>query len=783
MLVAADRPEFLAGLAALDRGDDVPGLVHGRAVPGGVAFLFAGQGGQRPGMGRGLAEAYPVFAAALDEVCGHLDPHLSRPLREVLFGTDRAVLDRTEFAQPALFAVEVALFRLLESWGVVPDHLCGHSVGEVAVAHVSGVLSLPDAAALIAARGRLMQALPSGGAMVAVQATEEEALAQVRGAVGVAAVNGSSSVVLSGAEKDVLDVAAGFAARGRKTRRLAVSHASHSPLMDGMLDAFREVAEGLDYREPRIPVVSTVTGRTLTAGEMGTADYWVANIRRGVRFLDGVRTLEAEGTTAYVELGPDGVLSALGRECLGTGGDAVFVPTMRKDRAEPATALTALGTLHVRGKSPDWRAVFAGTGARRVDLPTYAFQRRDHWPRSAGRPAAVAPEPVAADPTPGDRWAGTAPDALELVRTRVARLLGRSSASEVRPDREFALLGLDSLALMDLRDQLGTATGLSLRATAVFDHPTPEALAGHLGELLARSPGRAPARPADFPPAVADTGSDPQVMDAVTELHRAAVRSGEIGKGDVLLAGLAALRPTFGDPAEPADRPELVRLTTALRDEHLVCLGPIVPTTGNHTYYHLAAALAGDWNVSALTPIGFAPGELLPATLEAVVRLQAETIAERMSGCTPVLLGVSSGGVLAHEVARRLEAMGTPPRAVVLVDTYRPDEPALRRSRAGLWRELYRRERAAGGVDWVRLSAFAWYERLFTGWRPWPAGFPTLLVRASDPLEASGGPEGWRTTLAPVTEAVDVPGDHFTMVERHAPHTASVIGDWLKNAT
>ncbi|MEU0132358.1 type I polyketide synthase, partial [Streptomyces sp. NPDC006289] len=468
VILASDVDSALPDLTALATGEPSLQVVRG-TVRGGAGrsrnrtgFVFSGQGGQRVGMGVELASAFPVFAEALDEVCARFDGLLSRPLREVMSG-DAEALRNTGWAQPAIFAVEVALFRLVESWGVRPDYLVGHSVGELAAAHVAGVLSLEDACRLVAARAALMQALPSGGAMWAVRATPEEVALFLVDGVSVAAVNAPGQVVLSGAREAVEQVASALSER--QGRWLEVSHAFHSALMDPMLDEFRAVADQLSYERPRIPVVSTLTGESV---EEFTAAYWVDQVRGTVRFADAVTRLKSLGVTRFVELGPDASLVGAIEET--TESTALAVPLLHRDRAEPATAVTALARLWTDGYPLDWHDFFGSTDARFTDLPTYPFARERFWMQN----------PDGAMPKPLERAVG---DGLRY------ELDWRPVLADEVPDTSGGWLLVESAAVEDvwadaLADELSVRGARVSRLRLAAEDLDREVLAGRLAEFV-----------------------------------------------------------------------------------------------------------------------------------------------------------------------------------------------------------------------------------------------------------------------------------------------------------
>jgi acyl transferase domain-containing protein/acyl carrier protein len=391
--------ELAAALRAIAAGEASPDAVLGAIRAGErpkVAFLFTGQGAQYAGMGRGLYEREPVFRAIIDRAQTVLADRLERPLTEVLFGSDDTILRQTAYTQPALFALEYALAEQWRAWGVTPAALLGHSVGEYAAACVAGVFDFESGLELIAARGRAMQDLPEGGAMAALFATADRVAVEVApyaDRLSVAGFNGPEETVIAGTAEAVEAVIAAMTAQGVEGRRLDVSHAFHSPLLDPMLGAFEARAAGLTFAPPKIPLISNLTGRAFGQGEAPDAGYWRRHAREPVRFAQGIDALRQAGITALVEIGPHPTLIALASRAAPDAAWAAL-PSLRRNRDDERQMLQSLGGLYVRGQAVNWSAFAEGEPRRRAPLPVYPFQRERAW-----LDALPAPQPAPASGT------------------------------------------------------------------------------------------------------------------------------------------------------------------------------------------------------------------------------------------------------------------------------------------------------------------------------------------------------------------------------------------------
>lgn len=799
VVVGQTRDELLAGLAGVVAGRPEAGVVCGVGKPAGkTAFVFAGQGSQWLGMGSELYAAYPVFAEALDAVVDELDRHLRYPLRDVIWGHDQDLLNTTEFAQPALFAVEVALYRLLMSWGVRPGLVLGHSVGELAAAHVAGALCLPDAAMLVAARGRLMQALPAGGAMFAVQAREDEVAPMLGHDVSIAAVNGPASVVISGAHDAVSAIADRLRGQGRRVHRLAVSHAFHSALMEPMIAEFTAVAAELSVGLPTIPVISNVTGQ-LVADDFASADYWARHIRAVVRFGDSVRSAHCAGASRFIEVGPGGGLTSLIEASL-ADAQIVSVPTLRKDRPEPVSVMTAAAQGFVSGMGLDWASVFSGYRPKRVELPTYAFQHQKFW---------LAPAPSVSDPTAAGqigasdggaellassgfaaRLAGRSADeqlaaAIEVVCEHAAAVLGRDGTAGLDAGQAFADSGFNSLSAVELRNRLTAVTAVTLPATAIFDHPTPTELAQY---LITQIDGHGSSAAAAANPA--------ERIDALTDLFLQACDAGRDADGWKMVALASNTRERMSSPVRNNVSKNVALLADGISDVVVICIPTLTVLSDQREYRDIANAMTGRHSVYSLTLPGFDSSDALPQNADMIVETVSNAIIDVVGGsCRFVLSGYSSGGVLAYALCSHLSVKHQRnPLGVALIDTYLPSQianPSMNEGFSpndtgkGLSREVIRVARMLNRLTATRLTAAATYAAIFQAWEPGRSMAPVLNIVAKDRIATVENLREerinrWRTAAAEAAYSVaEVPGDHFGMMSTSSEAIATEIHDWI----
>lgn len=651
---------------------------------------------------------------------------------------------------------------------------------------------------LVAARGRLMQALPAGGAMFAVQAREDEVAPMLGHDVSIAAVNGPASVVISGAHDAVSAIADRLRGQGRRVHRLAVSHAFHSALMEPMIAEFTAVAAELSVGLPTIPVISNVTGQ-LVADDFASADYWARHIRAVVRFGDSVRSAHCAGASRFIEVGPGGGLTSLIEASL-ADAQIVSVPTLRKDRPEPVSVMTAAAQGFVSGMGLDWASVFSGYRPKRVELPTYAFQHQKFW---------LAPAPAVSDPTAAGqigasdggaellassgfaaRLAGRSADeqlaaAIEVVCEHAAAVLGRDGAAGLDAGQAFADSGFNSLSAVELRNRLTAVTAVTLPATAIFDHPTPTELAQY---LITQIDGHGSSAAAAANPA--------ERIDALTDLFLQACDAGRDADGWKMVALASNTRERMSSPVRNNVSKNVALLADGISDVVVICIPTLTVLSDQREYRDIANAMTGRHSVYSLTLPGFDSSDALPQNADMIVETVSNAIIDVVGGsCRFVLSGYSSGGVLAYALCSHLSVKHQRnPLGVALIDTYLPSQianPSMNEGFSpndtgkGLSREVIRVARMLNRLTATRLTAAATYAAIFQAWEPGRSMAPVLNIVAKDRIATVENLREerinrWRTAAAEAAYSVaEVPGDHFGMMSTSSEAIATEIHDWI----
>ena len=774
VLLGRNRDELIAAATALAEDSPSPAIVQGKAQFGGkTVFVFPGQGTQWTGMGLDLLNTSPVFAKRITECDTALRPYTNWSLLEALHHP----IERVDILQPTLFAIMTALADLWQSHGIHPDAVIGHSQGEIAAAHIAGALTLNDAARIVALRSQALRQLTGHGTMASLSLpahTATQLITPWTGQLTIAALNGPQTTIISGDTQAIDQLLTHCQKTGTHAQKINVDYASHSPHIETIRDRILNDLTPITPQQTHTPWYSTLHNTWLTGTE-ADATYWYNNLRQPVTFHPAITTLINQNHHHFIETSPHPVLTT---PITDTAPTATATETLRRNHGTHTQITTALAHLHTHGHPTPWKNHLTPTPT--TDLPTYHFQHKNHWlapssttaadkPDGSGRRALEAPSEDFVERLARLDDAARRSAVVDMVLGQAAAALGHSDPGAVERTRPFPELGFDSLAGVDLRNRLNRLTRLELRSTVVFDHPTPAALAEHVGDLLLD--GVATSSPAE-------AGSS--ASDMISELFRTAIREGKADTGDQLLLNVARLRPMFSDASRIQDPPSPLPLASGTGKLRLVCVNPITPNTGAHIYYRFAALWPGDERISALPAPGFGTGELLPADAKALVSLQTRMVLDHVGDDPFVLLGTSSGGMLSHCIAHNLCELGQAPRAVAMLDTYTLGHAYLKMGREEFLEAIYDRSYSAVSIDNTRLSAYIWLSELFADWNPQPSPIPTLLVRATEPLLPGLGESEWQTRLDAASTLIDVPGDHFSMMDEHAGTTARAVHDWLE---
>jgi polyketide synthase 7 len=791
VIVSRDRTVLAAGLEAVAAGAQAANLVTGTARTGAdrVAFIFPGQGWQWAGMGTEMLRHSAIFAEEIARCDEALVPLVGWSVAAVLRQEpDAPSLDRLDVVQPVLFAVMVSLAAVWGGFGIRPAAVVGHSQGEVAAAYVAGALSLADAAKIVVRRSQVMMAAAGGGAMLAIARSAAEVCQMIErfgGSVSIAVRNGPASVTVGGTTEAIEELERELQAAGTRARRIkGAVGAGHTALVEAIRDDLMSALGTITPQRSGVPFYSTVTGDVLDASEL-SAGYWYSNARRTVLFEPAVTRMLKDGYTVFVESSAHPVLaSAVGEIAEEFGADVVTAPTLRRDDGGQHRLLLGVAELWASGVATDWTPAFAGPPRHRVDLPTYPFQRRDYWlsgvaaPGSAtasagrGQWPAEPPDETAEQgldiPAPAERLGllhgGELDRALlDMVRAECAALAGYPSAQDIEPTAHFLELGFDSLLIAKFRGRLSAASGLRLPAGLAFECPSPIALAGRLRELLEASAGEHQ-RSGD---------------DSLVRLYQRACDAGMATDAMAMLEHAARLVPSFAAPHEATPRPAPVRLAQGPALPAVVCLTPYLVSFGALQYARFAGPFRGERTVWVVPHPGFAAGEPIPASLEPLLGLHAQTALEVAADAPIALFGHSAGGWVAHGVAAALEGLGRPPVGLIMADSFglgARDKSAI----FDAWMRGHARDPESPQATADELIASGRYKRLFDEWDPPAVSAPTLLIKAGDATLLD--PVGGRSAVgAPESagDVVEVPGNHFTMMTDHAASTAAAAQTWL----